>query len=1232
MPSEALYLIEDGDGIPPSGSYTTDTTPTLAWGASGGTIFTVNVSSGTTFITSGTVVDTQFTLVDGVNIGDYAANLSVKDASGNVLVSASGTFHILAWLRGARVYPTTDIVLANRQDPNYIRYFPQWMSIQRGVPVSGSLLYRFFLPFLANVGETSDNSNTVLSQGSILTTPVNLPRLWWHLTTQFSPRDHVTARLSASGTTREIRQVSTLHEFFTSEDAVFLLGDTGHMGFRNLALRSVSVPPLASSGTLATQYWIPYEGKGIVPDTDVLFGYPTSGTMYRIPAGSPAIDADRAVIQLSSPFSGTIIFQYHSKTLLDAITVTVSGGISTAPSQSDLWNRFDEMGLLAGIRRKFGEDNLSLRRRLYSRLISDIGTNARPIAQHIAQDLTLTDVLPWNGLTTLDLSTSGYYGVRRIDVIGVTEIGTQAERLVPDAGWSTSGAFIFYGSKTDWLPGASVLVDGTVITALSYPNTAVSGNSVTFFQSVGPISGMVHATYRYRNYTSDLSTLGFITRVVPVSGNMVSGDYRVILTRNVRVFSPSDPSYQRDFLLNANGTPNGDFLSLRDKVIEGTLTHFGRSRWGTAYWFPETEFLPPIEHLPVPWDISSFDDCSEQSTTYPIPIPPQDLFLSPLAASWSPIDPSLSGGLFDNMMWWFESESLSGTLVDGAQISGWVDLSPNGIDMQFPGTNGGTRPVYKTSIFGSMPSVRVSAGNQGDIPYPNLTPIISGAAGTFYHVVEYNAQQSGGAVLMQNFLTGQPATIGLAGSADLVDLGNQQFNQVSYEVTRVAAPSTVDKDFVNAHSGRQLLAFTFNTQTGSATLHWNGQLVSNSAIPSISGGFSFGQDFIEFLANNGGTNACSGEHAAIVGFAMTHPTSVRQYWENYLMTKYSVTDAEFVKAPSGLVAGASGTSSIGLYWTDNSDNEDGFLIERSLSPSSGFAQVAAPVSGITSYLDTGLSSGTTYYYRVRAQTGPIPIYSSYSATASATTTSGAFDPYTLGNQLWMLESTGIPAQSDDTDLTTWPDDSTNPANGNDITFPSPAEGGNKPRYRTNHFGTLAGIQVRSGDEGEMTAFSPSLTAQSATCYFVLDYQRADIGTGEPGLMFYTIDVLTNAGNDVGCYVANDSSPRKDGIVQSGGSLFDIANSADGKQLLTFKLNKAAGSATLYRNGTSVGTVTGLGTAGWDFNGNIDWFAIIGGTLDRFVGYIGASFAFNTVHDDATRTNVEGYLMTKYGIP
>jgi len=69
-------------------------------------------------------------------------------------------------------------------------------------------------------------------------------------------------------------------------------------------------------------------------------------------------------------------------------------------------------------------------------------------------------------------------------------------------------------------------------------------------------------------------------------------------------------------------------------------------------------------------------------------------------------------------------------------------------------------------------------------------------------------------------------------------------------------------------------------------------------------------------------------------------------------------------APSNLYVTSTNNQAC-LTWKDNSDNEDGFKIERKIS-GGAYSEIKTLSSNTTSYYDTGLSSNTTYYYRVRA--------------------------------------------------------------------------------------------------------------------------------------------------------------------------------------------------------------------------------------------------------------------------
>jgi hypothetical protein len=72
-------------------------------------------------------------------------------------------------------------------------------------------------------------------------------------------------------------------------------------------------------------------------------------------------------------------------------------------------------------------------------------------------------------------------------------------------------------------------------------------------------------------------------------------------------------------------------------------------------------------------------------------------------------------------------------------------------------------------------------------------------------------------------------------------------------------------------------------------------------------------------------------------------------------------------APSNLIASGQTMDSIQLTWTDNSNNENGFQVERCEGRDcTSFEFIGQLGANHTAVIDTGLPSGTIYQYRVRA--------------------------------------------------------------------------------------------------------------------------------------------------------------------------------------------------------------------------------------------------------------------------
>ncbi len=79
-------------------------------------------------------------------------------------------------------------------------------------------------------------------------------------------------------------------------------------------------------------------------------------------------------------------------------------------------------------------------------------------------------------------------------------------------------------------------------------------------------------------------------------------------------------------------------------------------------------------------------------------------------------------------------------------------------------------------------------------------------------------------------------------------------------------------------------------------------------------------------------------------------------------------DATLPAAPSNLVGAVLDDQNIRLNWTDNSDNESGFVVYRSVG-SGAFSEVGRVSTDVKTYTNGSISGNTTYHYKVHSYNG-----------------------------------------------------------------------------------------------------------------------------------------------------------------------------------------------------------------------------------------------------------------------
>ncbi len=134
---------------------------------------------------------------------------------------------------------------------------------------------------------------------------------------------------------------------------------------------------------------------------------------------------------------------------------------------------------------------------------------------------------------------------------------------------------------------------------------------------------------------------------------------------------------------------------------------------------------------------------------------------------------------------------------------------------------------------------------------------------------------------------------------------------------------------------------TYNIETAPTNGTLSGTAQNIIYTPAVG---SAGADFFTFRANDGSSNSA----AATVSITTLNPVGISA-------------------APTSLnVTVPTATGTLVLKWSCTATNEDGFKIERSLSSGSGWSQIAMTEINVHSFTNSGLTSGTRYYYRVRS--------------------------------------------------------------------------------------------------------------------------------------------------------------------------------------------------------------------------------------------------------------------------
>lgn len=176
--------------------------------------------------------------------------------------------------------------------------------------------------------------------------------------------------------------------------------------------------------------------------------------------------------------------------------------------------------------------------------------------------------------------------------------------------------------------------------------------------------------------------------------------------------------------------------------------------------------------------------------------------------------------------------------------------------------------------------------------------------------------------------------------------------------------------YANTELSCQVTAYEVsNTSWTEEAVTWNTAPALGTAIATTQIGTDkkyYEWDITEYVKNNMGNNisiAFYDESASdmAVSFSSKEGDNTPQLKIINNSSEYSYAPA----TPDPLFASALSNSEIRLNWTDNSANEQGFIIEK-MEEGGGFTEIANLDANVSSYIETGLQSSTTYTYRILA--------------------------------------------------------------------------------------------------------------------------------------------------------------------------------------------------------------------------------------------------------------------------
>jgi probable HAF family extracellular repeat protein len=397
-------------------------------------------------------------------------------------------------------------------------------------------------------------------------------------------------------------------------------------------------------------------------------------------------------------------------------------------------------------------------------------------------------------------------------------------------------------------------------------------------------------------------------------------------------------------------------------------------------------------------------------------------------------------------------------------------------------------------------------------------------------------------------------------------------------------------------------------QSGSWTAWLNGQMQFTAS------GTSYGEYWSYFYLGATGSRFFAGDIAEILIFNRTLSASERLAANEYLNGKYALVPT-LPSSPTNLSAQPVSPTQVSLTWSETfNGGATQVSIERKTGTGGSYA-VVAQVSSALSFLDTNLTAGTTYFYRVRAIN--LSSWSAYSNESQATTLASGSDVPISNLAVWLKADSGLAQIGSSAPVSFWADQG--PV-GNHASQPTTTY---QPTWVA---GGLNGLPVVHFNGTNSYLNWPNILAgtTNAEAFVVLK-----VATNRPSTAqgLWRIGGMYAAGTSGGAYPDTTGAIQDDFGVYNASAPYNVGVPAQPlDQFHMYQVAAQSGSWTAWIDGQTQFTATGTSYGEY-------WsYFYLGTTGTRFLaGDIAEVLVFNRTLTAAERLALNGYVLNKYAL-